>query len=424
MKSVIKNISAYQGEAILYDAAIYIDEGVIEYIGPMENLPELPEDVEVIDGRNGLAVPGLYNAHTHHAMTLLRGIGADQNLQTWLEEYVWPAEALMTPEHVYWGSMLAIAESIRFGVVAFNDMYDFQEETAKAVLESGVRAVLSRGVVGDMEAAAPKIEEGVALYNEFHGAEGRIRVYMAPHAEYTTTPDVLRAIADKAKELNTGIHMHISETRSEVEGCLDRYGVTPVEYCSDLGIFDVPCIAAHCVSVDEEDIKILARKQVTVSHNPVANLKLGSGVAPIPNMMAAGINVALGTDSAAANDNLNLWEELKLAAILHKGVNRDASLVRAHEAFGMASRAGAVAMGFDGGDLKRGKAADIALLAMGSPHFQPRVDLNLRAVYTAQGSDVVMTMVNGKVLYRSGEFLTIDYPRVLREVKRLQQTFL
>lgn len=424
MKSVIKNISAYQGESVISDAAIYIDEGIIEYIGPAENLPELGEDVEVIDGRGGLAVPGLYNAHSHHAMTMIRGIGADQNLQTRLEQYVWPAEARMTDEHIYWGSLLAIAESIRFGVVCFNDMYDHMDQVAKAVLESGVRAVLARGVVGDLETAQAGIDENIALYNEFHGAEGRIKVFFAPHAEYTTTPDVLRTIADKAKELQTGIHMHISETRTEVEGCLDRYGVTPIEYSSDLGIFDVPCIAAHCVSVDEEDIRILSEKRVTVSHNPVANLKLGSGIAPIPRMMEAGINIALGTDSAAANDNLNLWEELKLAAILHKGANRNASLIKAHEAFEMASRAGAVAMGFDGGDLKRGKAADIVLLAMGSPQFQPRTDLPLRAVYAAQGSDVVMTMVDGKVLYRSGEFLTIDYPRVMREVKKLQKTFL
>lgn len=410
MKILIKNVDILavdEKDRGVFNSNIYIVDDKIEYIGDeIENL----EVHRVIDGKNKLAMPGLINAHTHIGMSLLRNYADDLSLHVWLTEKIWPTEDKMNAEDIYWGSLLSIVEMIKSGTTAFCDMYMFMDEVAKGIEESGIRGVLTRGMTEGEDSEA-KLNETRELYNNWQGkADGRIKVMIAPHAIYTTSKDFLLKCIDLARELNTGLHIHISETKKEIEDSLQAYGKSPVKYLEEIGFFNIHTIGAHCVHLDDEDIEILAKYNVYPVNNPTSNLKLASGFAPIDKMLKKGITVALGTDGPSSNNNLDMFEEINLASIINKGINLDPLSVSALEAIKMATINGAKALdwGEEIGSLEVGKKADIILLDIDKPHFYPRHNLISAISYTAHGSDVDTVIVDGKIIMEKRELKTLD----------------
>lgn len=359
-------------------------------------------------------MPGLANAHTHIAMTLLRGWGSDLNLHDWLFTKIFPAEDRLTNEFVRTGSRLAFAELFRFGVTSIADMYFYMDQVAIAAKESGARASLARSVsVTSGPNGSLGLAQARSLIDDWNGAEdGRIIVAVSPHSEYTTSDELNRKLIALAREKNVPIHVHLSETRSETEECVKRHGLTPVMYYNSLGAFDSHVMAAHCIFVNDEDIDTLTAHGAMISHNPVSNLKLASGVMPLPKLLEKGALVALGTDGVASNNTHNLWEEIRLTGILHKGVSGDPTTISPLQVMKMATENGAVGMGFeDCGRLEKGKRADLIFINDAQPHYVPCEDVPSALVYSAQGSDVTLTMVNGRVVYKDGEYKTLDVER-------------
>lgn len=377
----------------------------------------------VIDCKNRMLIPGLYNLHCHVAMGLFRGYGEDMPLDRWLNERIFPAEDRLTERAVYVGSQWGIAEMLRGGVVSFSDMYYFCDQTVRAAIESGIKVNTCRSVVSFDPCADfakdSRLLEGKALFDSCHGLEnGRIRVDLSLHAEYTNVEGMCREMAQLAKELKTGMQIHLSETKAEHEACIARHGMTPAAFFAHTGVLDVPTTAAHCVWVDEQDAKILAEKKVTVAHNPASNLKLGSGVMPLGILRNAGVNVALGTDSSASNNTLDVMKEMYLAAILHKGVNHTPQAFCAREFFDMATVCGARAQGrYDCGEIAPGKKADIVLIDLEALNMYPMFDPVYALVYAGNARDVKLTMVDGKILYENGEYTTIDIEKLKYDMR-------
>lgn len=420
MSILIQNACGLLPQGPLQRASIAIEGQRISRIAPA--LPASGFDT-VIDAQGQLALPGLVNAHTHLAMVLLRGYADDMALQPWLQEKIWPAEAKLTAEQVYWASLWGCVELIRGGVTAFCDMYFFMDETAKAVEQAGLRALLSYGMIAPKpdDKVERELEVSQAFAERWHGkAEGRIQVALAPHAQYTCCDRLWERALDLAQAKKLRVNTHLAETRKEVELCRKEHGRSPTAYLDQLGTFDVPVVAAHCVHVDADDIAILASKGVFVSHNPGSNLKLGSGVAPLPKLLQAGATVALGTDGAASNNNLNLFEEMQLAALLHKGIWQDPLAVPAQQAFELATRNGGLALGVEGGGvLAEGALADLILVQSRQAHLEPLYSPLSALVYSAQAADVTTTIVNGRVLMRDRQLLTIDEAHVREKVNEM-----
>ena len=391
----------------------------ITYIGK-----EIPNDgyenAYIIDGKNFIAVPGMVNTHTHAAMTLLRSYADDMILMDWLQNKIWPAEANLTGDDVYWGTKLAIIEMLKSGTTTFADMYFFMDRVAEAVQETGIRASLSRGMIGLVPDANEKIQESIDLYKNWHGqADGRISVMFGPHAPYTCPVDYLKRIITEAGKLGAEIHMHLSETAYEVEECKGEHGMTPIALMNSIGLFDLGTLAAHCVHVTPDDIKIMAAKNVRVAHNPQSNLKLASGIAPVPEMLAAGLIVGLGTDGTSSNNNLDMLEEARLTAMLHKNNQSDPLVIPAKQALNLATRQGALALGLsDVGEIKVGQKADLVLYDMNKPYWYPRHDRTSLFVYAANSSDADTVIVNGKILMEHGNLLTIDEEKVYAEANK------
>ena len=408
---------------VLDDMSVGVSGDAIAYVGPFAELPHDRDWGEEIDGHGKLLIPGLYNIHGHTPMTLLRGLGENLNLQDWLEQKIFPFEAKMTPEDLYFAYLLGVAEMVRFGTVSVTDMYFFGESMAKAVLDSGIKSNLSVAVTcADDRAYAelPIYQETLNLLERYHmGGNGRFRLDLSIHAEYTSTAKVVAATAQHCKSLGLNMHVHLSETQFEHEGGKSRReGRTPARYFCDLGVFDNPTTAAHCVWVEDDDLDILADKGVTIAANPISNLKLASGICPIPKAMAKGVNIGLGTDSVASNNNLNLFEELKLHAMLHKAAVGDPTLITPEEAFSCATANGALSQGrFDCGSIAVGNKADLVILSTDGPNMTPSHHQLVNLVYAATGSEVLLTMVDGKVLYREGKWPTLDIDHILDRVR-------
>ena len=387
----------------------------IAYIGQEEIT-----GTKTINGAKHIAVPGMVNAHTHAAMTLLRSYADDMMLMDWLENKIWPVEALMTKDDIYWGTMLATVEMLKSGTTTFADMYADMDKVAEAVEETGMRASLSRGLIGLVPDSAKKLQENIQLFKDWHGKDnGRIQVMMGPHAPYTCPPDYLKKVITAAGELGCEIHMHLSETQEEVNTCLKENGLTPIALMDKLGMFELGTLAAHCVHVTDDDMKIMAAKHVRVAHNPQSNLKLASGIAPIPAMLQKGITVALGTDGTSSNNNLDMLEEARLAAFMHKNQSNDPTVIPAATALQMATVNGAKALGFENlGEIKVGQKADIVLYDMNKPYWYPRHDRTSLFIYAANASDADTVLVDGKVLLEKGELLTIDVEKVYAEANK------
>lgn len=392
------------------NAFIGIKDGKIAYIGT-----EKPQEDfgEVYNGKNGLMMSGFVNAHSHAPMTLLRGYGENLPLDRWLNEKIFPFEDKLTDSAIAASTTLACAEMIRFGTVSFSDMYFFSQTMAKSILDSGIKCNLSRGLTvfsdQDYEQLEAYKDNMDLLKNYQNAGNGRLKIDLCIHGEYTTTPKVVEAVAKHAKSENVNVHIHLSETKKEHEECKQRHGKTPAKYFSDLGLFDQPTTAAHCVWVEDEDIELFKKYGVTVACNPVSNMKLASGFAPIPKMLEKGINIALGTDGCASNNNLNIMQDLYLFALLYKGVTGDPTVVTPKQALSAATLNGFKSQGrMDSGKISVGQKADIIVINTDVPNMYPATDIACNLVYAAQGSDIKLTMVDGKVLYKDGEYLTID----------------
>ncbi len=422
MRFLLKNCSILATEngefRLLRNAFLGISGAIIDYIG--EEKPSSAYDSEKDMGGKLLA-PGLVNCHGHTPMVLLRGIGSDLPLQEWLFDKMMPIEDRLTAEDIRVGNQLALLEMIACGTTSYSDMY-FEPQTAvENAIDAGIRANLCRPVQcfdsSEKYSENIRAKQSIELFRAFNGAaDGRIRIDFAIHAEYTNFPHIVEAYSADCKDMGSRMQIHLSETKKEHDDCVEKYGKTPAEWFRDLGTFDSPTSAAHCVWVTESDMDILKLKGVSVVHNPTSNLKLGSGFAPIPKMLEMGINVTLGTDGAASNNNLNMMEEMHLASIMHNGYTHDPILMKPAQVLKMATANGARLQGRDDtGSLEVGKKADIIAFDLDKPHLMPGFDLMALLTYAAQGSDVCMTMVDGKVLYENGEFFTLDEEKIRYE---------
>lgn len=374
---------------------------------------------EAIAGEGLLAIPGLINAHTHSYMSMMRNAADDLSFTDWLFGTVEPLEERLEPADAYWGSLLSQIEMIRSGTTCFNDMQMFIHQTTRAVRESGMRAVICRGLVGERyDRGDRRLAEAFEEMDEARGCD-RLSFRLGPHAPYSCGPDYLRLVADVARERSLGIHIHIAESASEANSIRRDHHLTPVEYVRDAGIFDVPTLAAHCVRVSASDRQILAAHGVSVVTNPASNMKLGNGFAPVPEMMEAGINVCLGTDGAASNNAQNMFRELGLLALIHKGTHDTPQCISADEALDMATVNAARALGLPCGAIEVGRKADLALLDLDAPSLTPANRLVAGLSYSANGSEVDSVIIDGRLVMRRRELLTIDEERVRHEIARI-----
>ena len=359
---------------------------------------EMPAD-EVLDAEGMALLPPFYNTHTHAAMSLLRGYADDMPLQKWLQDYIWPFENKMTAADIREGSRLAVREMIRTGTVFFSDMYFDIEETIRVVQEYGIRAAIGVTFV-ESHTKSQQAEKLEMLRSWSRPADDLITLTVAPHAIYTVGTDMLVRCAATARELGFKLHIHLSETRTEVEDCIREHGTTPVRYLDSLGVLGDNVIAAHVVHVDEEEAAILAARGVTVSHCPCSNMKLASGIFPYKLLHDAGCRITLGTDGDSSNNNLDMREEMKFAALLAKVSSGDPEILPAGEALAMATRNGAEAFGIDAGIIEEGRLADALLVDLRDERMQPLHNLASNWVYAA-GSDCIDTVIcNGRILMR------------------------
>ncbi len=384
----------------------------------------IPDDFtadRIIDAGGSIVLPGFVNAHCHLSMVLLRNYADDLDLFTWLHEKIWPIEAKFTREHVYHSSLLGAAELIRSGVTSFADMYFFPSETCRAVEKAGLRANIGADFMGDRKRIEEQLPDFQKLYDDWHGkADGRITIDTAPHSAYTLTPEALQLAIDFGEKNNTSIHIHIAESRSESAEIHKKYGLSPVEYLEKAGLFKSRVYAAHCVHLDKRDLEIVKSHGVVPVHNPTSNLKLGNGFAPVPGMLEMGIRPALGTDGASSNNNLNMLEEIHLAAIIHKGYSEDPTAVSAYQALQMATIFGAEALGIDHacGSLTPGKEADIILVDKNKTHLLPLHDPIASLAYGVQASDIHFSMCNGQILMEDGRIKTFDEKQIIDQTCR------
>lgn len=409
------------------DCFVGIEGRVIEYIGTEKPSKEYGEHY---DGRGKILMPGLYNAHTHIPMTLLRGYAENLPLHRWLNEMVFPFEAKITDEAARSASDLAIAEMLRFGTVSFTDMYYFEDARAQAVLDSGIKANLSYGLISlgyDSYADTPAFQKNEALIKNYHNTgEGRLKVDFCLHAEYTNTEAVAVQIAQSAKQHGVNMHIHLSETLQEHEECKQRHGgLTPAAFFEKCGVFDVPTTAAHCVHLEEEDFDILKRHKVSIATCPASHMKLASGFADTPTALAKGINLAIGSDGVASNNNHNLFKDIYVMALIAKGYFKDPTVVEPRQALRVATCNGALSQGrTDSGSIATGNKADLIVINAQEAHMTPEINPLNNLVYSVEGSDVCLTMVDGKVLYRDGEFCTIDVEKAKFETQAASNAIL
>ena len=408
-------------DSVFEDGVIAVAGDRIAAAGPSGSLPAGFQADREIDGAGMVALPGFVNCHTHAAMTLMRSYADDMPLMKWLSEKIWPLEEKLTPDDIYWGTMLCCLEMIKSGTTTFADMYFMMDRVAEAVDRSGMRACLSRGMIGAGPNAQLALAESEKFIEDWHGAAGgRVQVMLGPHAPFTCPPDYLEKVIALASRRKVGIHIHVAETRDEIGQIQEKYGKTPVRYLNDLGLFDLPVLAAHCVHLNEEDIEILAGKKAGVAHCPESNMKLASGIAPVERLLKAGAVVGLGTDGASSNNNLDMMEEMRSAALLQKVATGDPLVMPSFASLRMATADGARALGLAGdtGMLKPGLKADLILVNFHRPHLYPRHDDYAHLVYAAQSADVDTVLIDGRVVMEGRRVLTVDEEEVMANAER------
>ena len=416
------------GAAPIRSGAVAIADGRIAAVGPAEELLELAPSGEVLNAGNCLILPGLVNTHSHLAMTLLRGIADDLPLKQWLEEHIWPTEKVhLNREVVRLGTELAVAEQLLAGITTTTDMYFFGDEVCEVLAEAGMRGVVAESLIGFPTPRCASTEEMFARQRELietYREHPLITPSVAAHAPYSVPARELVKEAELAESFGVPMQIHLSETRWEVERMLEEKGVTPVAYLADLGVLSDRTVAAHCVHVSPEDIAILAEFEVGVSHNPVSNLKLASGVSPVPALIAAGVKVGIGTDGAASNNTLNLLRDLQIAALLHKGISGDPTTLPSRLMMEMATCRGAEVLGLADriGSLTEGREADLICVAIEGPHTAPMYDPFSHLVFAARATDVRHVVVRGRVVVRNRALQTIDRERIEAQAREFSET--
>lgn len=425
MKTLYKNASIINFVDdklnVIRNGFLATEDDIISYVGKEE--PEGEFDC-VKDMTGKIIMPGIYNCHTHSPMTLLRGVGSDLPLDKWLFEKVFPVEDKLTADDIEAGSYLALMEMVSSGTVSFSDMYFEPERTCEAVGKAGLRANICRPVQCFDPTENPvdsyRIKQSLSLFDNYNNSfDGRVLVDFCIHAEYTCDEKTTRYYSELFNEKNGNLHIHLSETVKEHEACIAKYGKTPTEWFDSLGAFDSSAFAAHCVALSENDMDILKARGVSIVHNPTSNMKLGSGFAPVEKFLLKGINVAIGTDGTASNNNLDMLEEMHLASVIHNGFMTDATVMNAEKVIKMATVNGAKLQRREKcGNLEAGFKADFVVLSCDAPNMFPCLDEAALVVYSAGRSDVYMTVVDGKTIYEKGEFLTIDKEKVYFNVRK------
>jgi 5-methylthioadenosine/S-adenosylhomocysteine deaminase len=425
MRTLIRNTSAItldREDRFLPGVDIALEGSAIVAVGqaPADFAPD-----ERIDGSDLVALPAFFNAHTHAAMTLERGWAEDLPFERWLNEKIWVAESALEEEDVYWGAALACCEMIAAGTVGFADHYFWMDQTARVVEESGMKALLAWchfGLGEEHEPGHKALEETVAFVERWQGgAEGRIRTTMGPHSLYMDPPEVLRRFVEEAHRVGTGAHFHLSESDEQMEQSISTHGETPIGYAASLGLLDLPqpTLVAHCNVVTGEDLEILSEKGTYVAHTPKTYQKLAMEMPPLSSMLDHRVHVALGTDGPASNSDLNLLEVMRIAALIQKHSQKDPQVMPRTLLLRLATQAGAAAMGFGrSGVLAPGFPADLILMDTTAPHWIPRHDLAAGIVYASHPADVAYVWADGRLLYRRGEYLTLDVERIRYEAER------
>ncbi|WP_294004179.1 amidohydrolase family protein [uncultured Methanobrevibacter sp.] len=395
--------------------------------------PEIDEsDVsKTIDATGKIVLPGLINTHTHLSMTLFRGLADDLSLDSWLNDHIWPMEANLNGDYCYIGALLGAVELIKSGTTTFSDMYFYMEDVARAVDEAGIRAVLSYGMIdfGDEEKRKNEINENLTLFKACDGmADGRIKVFFGPHSPYTASEELLIKVRELADEYNMGIHIHVSETQKEIEDVSAEKGLRPFEYLDKIGFLGPDVVAAHSVWLSDNEIEIIKKNNVKISHNPCSNMKLASGIAPVSKLIENDICVSIGTDGASSNNNLDLIEELKTASLLQKVSTLDPKVLTSDEAVAMGTIKGAETLGLESeiGSIEVGKKADIILIDTNSANMVPdSSSLSSNIIYSANGSNVDTTICDGKILMENKKLVVLDeeeiYKKARQAIKELKE---
>ena len=415
-----KIITKEKGSLVCLDNAYLVVKGnTVTYIGK-ERQEGCDEEKDM---SNHILLPGFVNDHTHTAMVLMRGLASGLPLQKWLER-MWAIEDKMKEEDIRVGMELALLEMIRGGTTSFSDMYLLPFSVVDIIGESGIKANIAKCLTcfnPDQDYKTFKEAlDSKRLFDEYNNSyDERLKIDFSIHAEYTINENIVRHYSEDALKRGARISLHLSETAKETRECILKYGKTPAKWFSDFGVFNNRVVAAHCVHLTDDDISILKNNNVTVAHNPTSNLKLGSGVAPVPRLIKEGVNVSLGTDGAASNNNLNMMEEMHIASIIHNGVEENPTALQSSDAILMATENGAISQGrFNTGVLEVGKRADIIALSLSSPHAHPVLDPIALVTYALEESDVTLNMVDGKILYEDGEYKTLDKERIYRDVEK------
>ncbi len=419
---LFKNISLIdENFNIQKNMYVGVQNDKIEYIGAQ--MPQ-KDFGEIYNGESKLLSSGFVNLHTHSPMTLLRGYAENLPLQSWLNDRVFPFEDKLNCDRAYYGTMLSIAEMLSCGTTSFNDMYFFGDGVMKAVIESGAKVNFGRSIVSFVDEDIKnndRFQEGVYLTEKYHNTQNeKIKIDLSLHAEYTNKLSIIEQFGEYVGANDQMVHIHLSETKSEHDACKEKYGKTPARLFYDAGVMNKPTVFAHCVWVEDSDLDLFLEKNATVAHCPASNLKLGSGACNTYKMLEKGVNIGIGTDSAASNNGLDIMREMYLAAILPKGIQNRADIVTPKEVYKMATVNGYMAQGRgDCGSIKVGNKADLIVIDLDRPNMYPDFDVLNNLIYSANKSDVVLTMVDGKVLYKNGEFTTIDVEKMGAEVSRL-----
>ena len=400
------------------DGAVVISGDTIVEIGPAPELIARHPGAEVLAEKHGLVMPGLINTHTHAAMSCFRGLADDLPLMQWLQEYIFPREARLTGEMVYHATLLSLCEMIRSGTTSFNDMYLFAADVARAADESGMRAWLGEVLYDFPSPCYGEPENGFVymeqLFTEYAGHD-LITITVNPHAVYTCSPELLTRLGRIAEDKKSIFHIHLSENRDEVETCRQRYGVSPVQHLDNLGLLGERTLAAHCVQPGGDEIALLARRKVKVAHCVESNMKLASGIAPVVDMLDAGICVGIGTDGSASNNDVDMFGEMNTVAKVHKAARMDPTVMNADTTLYAATMGGAKALGAEDriGSLEAGKKADLIVLDFDQPHLSPVYTPVSPLLYAARGADVIHSMINGRLVMKNRRILTLDEPEIL-----------
>ena len=414
--------------SVINDGAIAVSDGIIKEVGSYDDISQKYSSNKVLGGKDKVVFPGLINTHSHAAMVYFRGLADDLPLQEWLEKHIWPAEGKwMSPEFVDDAVGLACLEMLKSGVTTYTDQYFFQSVAAKKVSKIGMRGVLGAGVIdfpftGYASSVEDYFTNAENLINEFKNDE-LITPCIAPHATYTCSPENYQRANEISEKHNVPIHTHVAETEFEISQIKDRYGKTPVEHLDSIGLLTERFIAVHCVWLTDKDIELLAERKVGVSHCIESNLKLASGIAPIPKLLNAGVKVAFGTDGAASNNDLSILGEMSTAAKVHKAISGDPTVLDSKTALLMATKNGAdiIGLGDKIGSFKTGKQADIVIADLNKPHLSPIYDIYSHITYSMRPSDIETVLVNGKVIVDNRTLKTMDEVEILGKAREWQE---